>query len=320
MRKDMVKDIREMLLKADFKVSHIHDMRSVSFDLVARRDNTVLFLKAVTNIDAFSEENAEELKLLSRILGGSPIAIGLHSGSGQLDDDVVYTRFSIPIMTPSTFHQFVLEDVPPIVVAAPGGYYVKLDGKLLREIREERGISLGELADRVGVSRRSIQLYEEGGRRALVDVAMRIEDCLDIPLSCPVDPLEAEYEIKLEVIRDSLSDVALFCQEAFTHLMQTGCHIISTSRSPFETVVEEKQDVMLTGVAKYERTLLKKAKVIGDVSCIIERQSMVVVDRRPRRESIEGTAVVGVKEILERGSLEDILELIQERAKNDHKK
>ena len=314
MRRELVTHVRETLLKADFRVSEEHHLKSISFDLVARRDDLLLFVKVITNVDALTEDNAEELKLLSNVLGGFPMVIGEHCGAGPLDDDVVYSRFSIPIMTLGTLHQYFVEETAPMILAAPGGYYVKLDGGMLRNIREARGISLGEMAEAAGVTRKSIQLYEEGGRRALVDVALKIEEYLDAPIICPVDPVLSRYDVDLTRMRDSLGDITEFFQTAFAHLMDTGCHVVTTSRSPFETLVEEK-DIMLTGVAKYERSLVKKAKVIGDVSCVVEKESVVVVDKRTSRKDIEGTPIVSVQEILERGTLEEILELIRERSK-----
>jgi len=316
MRRELVTRVRETLIKAEFNVSEEHHLKSISFDLVARRDNLLLFIKVVTNVDALSEENAQELKLLSNILGGFALSVGEHCGSGPLDDDVIYSRFGIPIMTLETLRQYFVEETAPVIFAAPGGYYVRLDGGMLRRIRETRGISLGDVADAAGVSRRSIQLYEEGGRRALVDVALRIEDYLGVPLICPVDPVLSSHDVNVDDFKDSLGSITETFQAAFAHLMDAGCHVVSTSHSPFETLLEEKRDIMLTGVATYERSLVKKAKVIGDVSCIVEKESVVVVDRKSRREEIDGTPIVSIQEILERGTLEEILELIKERAKD----
>jgi len=317
MRREIIGDIREFLVRQGFRVSEEHNLRSVSFDLVARRDDLLLFLKCVTNVDAVSEDSMEELKLLSKILGGMPMIIGLHSGAGELENEVVYSRFDVPILNPSTFRMYFEDEIPPLIFAAPGGYYVHLDGDLLRKMREKRGISLGELADAAGVSRRTIQLYEEGERGTLVDVAVRIEEYLDCPLIQPVNPLKRDFELDMEGHRDMVSTIDQFFQDAFNHLLDAGCHVVSTSKSPFETLVEEKLEILLTGVGKYDRTLVKKAQVIGDVSGVVERQSVVVIDRRPRREEIGGTPLLGVKEILERGSIEEILEIIEERSKHE---
>ncbi|MDG6221419.1 MAG: helix-turn-helix domain-containing protein, partial [Candidatus Thermoplasmatota archaeon] len=246
---------------------------------------------------------------------GMPMLIGLHSGAGPLEDEVMYSRFDVPLVTPNTFHDYIVEEIPPLVFAAPGGYYVHLNGEMLHRIREERSISLGDVANAAGVSRRTIQLYEEGERGALVEVAVRIEEYLDYPLIQPVNPLRSSYELDITGHVDAIRGIEKMFQEAFAHLVEAGCHVVPTQKSPFETVVEERMDILLTGVGKYDRTLIKKAHVIGDVSGVVERESLIVVDRRTRKDNIDGTPIIDISEILRKGNLEELLELIRERAK-----
>ena len=78
---------------------------------------------------------------------------------------MVYSRFGIPLMSINTLHDLFIEEVPPLIYSAPGGFYVRLDKEVLARLRQG-GRSLGELAEIAGVSRRTIQMYEEG----IVDV------------------------------------------------------------------------------------------------------------------------------------------------------
>src|SRR3989304_1669875 len=91
-----------------------------------------------------------------------PLVVGERSGTGPLEDGVIYSRFGVPILARQTFVEFLEDGVPPFVFSAPGGLYVRLDTEALRRAREERQISLGTLADVAGVSRRTIQMYPEG--------------------------------------------------------------------------------------------------------------------------------------------------------------
>ncbi len=90
-------------------------------------------------------------------------------------------------MSAQTLAEHLLEEIPPYIFAAPGGLYVKLDGDRLGDIRAERGLSLGTLADVAGVSRRTIQLYETG-MGAMIDAALRLEEFLDTQIVEPIDP------------------------------------------------------------------------------------------------------------------------------------
>ena len=52
----------------------------------------------------------------------------------------------------------------------------------MKRLREERSISLGTLAEIAGVSRRTIQMYENG-MGAMIDVAIRLEEFSTSPSS-----------------------------------------------------------------------------------------------------------------------------------------
>ena len=170
-RDELINGVRGTLEKVGFTVSKPLNMRSISFDIVARRDKTLLLIKILSNVDAFSKDNSEEVKTLAEALGGSPLLVGERSGAGEIEQGIVYSRFNVPIISLSTLKDLLLEAVPPFIFAAPGGLYVKLDSDLLKRLREEKSISLGNLAEVAGVSRRTIQMYETG-MGAMIDVAI----------------------------------------------------------------------------------------------------------------------------------------------------
>ena len=158
-RLDLVKLIREILSNAGFYVSDLYSMRPIGFDLVARRDNSLLIIKVLTNINALSEEVASELKLLSKLLKGHPLLIGERGGTGYLEKDVVYDRFGIKTISIDTLESYLLDGTPLKVYAAPGGFYVNLDNEKLIRLRKKHNISIGSFARSVKVSRRTVRMY-----------------------------------------------------------------------------------------------------------------------------------------------------------------
>ena len=185
-RIDLVKSIRETLGKAGFYVSDLYSIRLTGFDLVARRDNSLLIIKVLTNIDALSEDVAEELKTLSTLLDGCPLLIGEKNGAGILEEGVVYFRFGVNTITLNTLRNHLLEGMPIKAYAAPGGLYVTLDEERLRVLRQEKGISLGSFARFVRVSRKTAQFYEQG-MNARIEVAERVEELLESTVTVPID-------------------------------------------------------------------------------------------------------------------------------------
>src|SRR5687768_2711518 len=189
-RADLIEQVRATMARAGFTVSERCDLRPVSFDLVARRDKDLVMLKVLTNVDALSDAIAEEMKVLCKFLAARPVLVGLRAGTGTLEPGVVYARHDIPIVTPDTLEQYVMHGDAPMVFAAPGGFYVHLNPTALREARERLHLSLGMMAQIAGVSRRAIQMYEDG-MSASIDAAMRLEDFLKSDLILPQDPFSA---------------------------------------------------------------------------------------------------------------------------------
>jgi len=309
MRGDIINAVRDILGKLGFFVSEPHNIRSISFDVVGRRDDKLLFIKVLINVDAFTRANAEELAILAETLKGSPMLIGLHSGSGELENGVVYSRFGVPIMSMDSFHDFFVEGVPPYVFAAPGGLYVHLDKDVLKLARERKGLSLGSLAEVAGVSRRTIQMYEDG-MGAVVDAALRLEDYLGEELIVPVNPFSYSRQTKQALSQfDMLEGIS---RNVFSRLNDLGFEIMPTCKCPFDALTKDDQVVLLTGVGRYGEALRKKARLAGNIASIAEREAVVFTDRT-RKVSLEGTAVIRASELRKVEDGHELYQLVLER-------
>jgi putative transcriptional regulator len=314
-RKELLQTVRDLLSNAGFYVSEVYDIRPIGFDLVARRDNSLLIIKVLTNINAFSEDVAIELKKLAYLLKAHPLLIGLHSGTGQLEEDVVYDRFGIQTVNPETLKHHLLEGDSLKIYAAPGGYYVHLDKEKLCELRQKHHYSLGVFARTVRVSRRMVRMYEEGVN-ARVDVAIRIESLLGDGLIQPIDiihgsanPTSSEKSSSL-VVQKSMEKLQ---EEIFMMLRQIGYTIIPLGRCPFEAVSQEREKIILTCVQPYDKKLVRKAQIVSSISSITEKRAVLFTDKKGNHDNIEGTPLIVKKELRKLRDPEDIMELILER-------
>jgi putative transcriptional regulator len=293
-REDLINTTRAILAKAGFDISSSLNLRSICFDIVGKRDNALLIIKVLSNVDAFSRENAEDMKILADVLKATPLLIGETSSSGPLEAGIVYSRFKIPIISNDTLGEYLLEEVPPFIFAAPGGLYVKIDGDLLRNIRENSGISLGTLAETTGVSRRTIQMYESG-MGAMIEAAMRLEEFLKVPIIEPIDPFEyksnkkpEEYEVASGMRTDS---------KTLNRLLEIGFAITPVTKSPFEAISRSRQTIFLTGLGVDEEKLIQKALIASEISKIAGKHSLIIVEKESSAENIEHTAVVTSEEL-----------------------
>jgi len=278
--------------------------------VVGRKGDTLLIIKILSNVDAFSRENAEEMKVLAEMLHACPLLIGERSSSGLLEPGIVYSRFNIQIISNETLADHILENAPPFIFAAPGGLYVKLNNNLLREIREKEGISLGTLADVAGVSRRTIQMYETG-MGAMIDAALRLEEYLDTEIIETVNPFEYKYENKnreYELSGDQRSD-----SKIFNHLLDMGFTVTPVVRSPFEALTRNKDVVILTGLDNEDEKLIQKAIIASDISRIVGKHSVIIVEKKRNVDNVESTAIVTKDELNKMDDKNELTDVVLSR-------
>lgn len=308
-RTDLINTTRAILARAGYDVSSSLSLRGICFDVVARQDEKVLIIKVLSNIDAFSKENAEEMKTLAVALGATPLVTGERSSSSPLELGIVYSRFNISIVSNETLADLLLEDTPPFIFAAPGGLYVRLDSDLLRSAREARGISLGTLAETAGVSRRTIQMYETG-MGAMIDAALRLEEYLDLPIIEPIDPFTFKSEEREREERQVQEPVDSFAVGQLTSL---GFSVRQVTRSPFEAVTHGENAVMLTGIGSDDEKVVQRAIVASELSRVMDRFSVLIVEKKHDRDNINNTAVVSNEELKKIDQPTELTDLVASR-------
>ncbi|MCI4334271.1 MAG: transcriptional regulator [Thermoplasmata archaeon] len=330
-REQAIERVREILERVGFYVSDAHGIRPTSFDLVARRDSTLLLLKILKNIDALSPEDAERLTELAGLFRATTLIVGRSSGASQLEAGVVYTRYGVPIVVEETFEEQLLHGVPPFLVSSPGGIFARIDGPRLQTLREARGLSLGALAQVAGVTRRTIQLYEEGGG-AEVTVVSRLEQYLREPVVLPIEllprstprdggkpkgrttdrsPKERVAENRpLESTGDPVRD------DVFRRLGSMGWEVVVTIRCPFDAFTHggtgKDEELLLTAVGSL-RSAQHRAEVLQGIARAIEGYSMFVTSQPTGRESVDGLPLLSVPELRRHRDRAELLDLLHER-------
>jgi putative transcriptional regulator len=128
------------------------------FDIAARKDFLML-IKALTNVDGLLEEQAQSLKTISYFVSGYPLVVSERTNRGSLCDEVIYSRFQLPVVTPSTFECIIEEEMIPEVKAIKGKHTVVINAVYLKKRRQELNLSLGKLSKEIGISKKA--LYEK---------------------------------------------------------------------------------------------------------------------------------------------------------------
>lgn len=318
-RNQIIQEISQLLIKEGFETSDIYGQSC--FDMVARKKLLILVLKALINIDSINESHVEEIRKISNIFLASPLLIGLKTKTHLLEEDVVYERHGIPAIGLNTLKNMIMYDEYPDVLADRGGYFVNINGNVLKEFREEYSLSLKDLADLAHVSRETIYKYETGKVRANAETAMNLEEVLNTKITLDIDlfePYKEETNLKGAMINEDNDKTT-------TNLSKLGFGVVSTKKSPFDalakTDIQNRSTADSPLIANLEKnrntkTLKKMAIPLKDLSLITSSESFFVIKTEKFNESIEGIPVIKSWEIKEVDNSNEFIKMIKERRDN----
>jgi putative transcriptional regulator len=298
----LLQTVISVLLMAGKNVSERCDMRPRSFDLIAGNGEALLVIKVVSHIDSVSEEIARDLSLVALYLKATPLIVGERARDTELERGAVYIRYGILALNPPTLYDYFVERVPPLVYASPGGLYVRINGDLLRELREQNRMSLGDLAGCLGVSRRTISKYESGMGTTL-DIAIKIEEIFDTPIVEAIDLLSHEQPTRDEPEPRK--------ENIPSDLERMGLEIHTMQRAPFQVLALFEKHTILTGYGPAQK-IVRHAALIGNISEITRTRAICVLTDYKKKKRIGKTLIIGEERLssLEDGS--DLIELIDE--------
>lgn len=159
-------------------------------DFIARRGDSLLLIKYSRDIDRFKSRQIEELKYLAHVLQGIPLIVGSRNRRGDLEDEVVYYRNGISTLTLDSFRQYLTKASTFSVFAKRGGFFVHLDGHQLRALRESKNISRSTLADKLDVSKRTIENYERNAMNPAREKYEQLREMFASDFALFIDPLD----------------------------------------------------------------------------------------------------------------------------------
>ncbi|ADC46535.1 transcriptional regulator [Methanobrevibacter ruminantium M1] len=321
-RNQLIREVYQLLNKEGFETSNIYDQSC--FDIVARKKLLILLLKILVNIDSINESHVEEIRQISNVFLASPIIVGLKSKNHILEEDVVYERHGLPAIGLQTLKNMIIYDEYPEILADRGGYYVQINGNVLKEYREEYNLSLKDLADLAHVSRATMYKYENGMVRANTETAMLLEEILNTKITLDIDLFEPYQEdIKLKADTSNLNQTQGTNAQ---NLAKLGFGVVSTNKSPFdalakaEIATKKKDNPLIANLNVQDeqntKTLKKMAISLKDLSLVTSSDPFFVLADDKIKDSIDGIPVIKSWEMKEFENSKEFLKLIKERRNN----
>lgn len=264
-----------ILEKADYEYSEY----SGCFDIIAKKQE-LLLLKILENVDSFQEEQSENLKTLSANLDASPAVVGLWTRREKLHDNVIYDRFDIPTFTPRTLENILVHNVKPLIYRFRGGFFADVDPELLRESREEKGMSQSELAEKIGATKKSVYEHESRAMRARYAVAKKIERILG-SVTRSIDFTSFSFE------ETSKEPRAAFEKSISSELKRKGFGTSFVYQAPFNIIAkthEKKEFLVFSDAEENPRRIEKNEEYMLAFSEITEKPVIVITKKRMELE------------------------------------
>ncbi len=298
-RLNTIKEITRIFLENDFLVSDFYSESSFAFDIIAKNDDEIYIIKVVYNIDTLKTDVTREIQRFTMSMDIMAIVIGAKSGAGELEDGVLYFRHKMPIMNIRTFRDY-MKGIKPSMYSGPGGYYVPIDGERMQVARLTKGYSIGYISSRIGLSRRSVSLYESGSSTT-IEVFSKLTEILRENISKPMDLKQISSEWG-EINDDNGTVNKKFFMNAFSALAGVGLVMKFFNRFPFDAVAtSEDMNVYLTGLSEFPDQVMNNIQMLRSICNVMGRSPLIISTVSSERDFISGCPVVSIKEILESG-------------------
>jgi len=295
----LVKRLADTLLKNEFQLF----VTQGCFDIAARKDFLML-IKTLTNIDGLVEEHAQSLKAISYFASGYPLVVSEKTNRGELNDDVIYSRFQLPVVTPEMFDNMIEEEIIPEVKAIKGKHIVVINTSYLKKKREELNMSLEKLSREIGISKKALYEIENQRVNPTVDTVRRLEKLLDINL-------KISYKME-KVERTYIEPKNEFQKKVSLEFSRLGVDNSAVSSASFEIIGKDKVS-LITGLSNNTFKIKKVVSQVKGLSSVFFSQKMFVV-KKSNEQTIDGVPIILESELPELENSKELNKLIKEKS------
>ncbi|UCE29295.1 MAG: helix-turn-helix domain-containing protein [Candidatus Bathyarchaeota archaeon] len=281
---EVLHDTELIFRKAGFQVSERCTSRPSCFDLVTKKGKKLVFVKVHDDVGNVSTKDASEVQAISECFTATPLFISDKTRKKPLEDDTVYSRCNICTVTLKTLEDIISHRKQPLIEAGPGGYYVRLNGEAIRKKRLELGLSVGKLAEMMGVSRRTLYGYEKDMAKASVSAAYCLEWILGIPAARSINVFESPSQgTGFFATARRIITKHYFLQMVLKKFAQFNFDVAPTKRAPFDFIARDSRNSLnvVGGVPhKGEQNVDQRTEEIVSIGKIINAQPIFVTDGR----------------------------------------
>lgn len=249
--------VREDLRRRGYETEVIRYPREKrSVDILVRG---LALIRVVEDTSELNHKGFRDLLAGSAVLGVSTLVVSEKIDNEKIEPGIVFEKHGVRVVNLETFRAY-LSGEKISVYEWRGSFYIKIDGRRLRELRERAGMSIGDLAERLRVSRKTVYEYERG------------------EMDPDIDHGELLVDFFGEEIAGSLD------------LFSPGGFVIDREKTIKRlSMISSNEDRVVRRINRAGVTAVKLHRTAPDIIGVYEREPFMVVVDSPRR-SIEERA------------------------------
>ena len=286
MKNQLIDRIGMFLLRQGFTVK---TLTRNCFDLLARKHDIILLIKALEDANSVSKEYIDEMKIICGYIGAIPLIIAEKAGN-KLEDNILYTRFDMYTLNLGTFFNSINNKLP-FIKRTQAGLTASIDGSKLRRKREELGYSLNYLSKRVGVTKRMISRYENEHSEITISKAMKIYNVFGEDIFNQINIFSKNGTAK----SNEKSDFS-------KKYINLGFEAADTKKTPFDIIAKKGNDLILTEIGD------KTKPDFSTLSRLLDADNLVIF----RKKKPKNIPAVTKKEFLEFQKSNELIKFLKQ--------
>jgi putative transcriptional regulator len=272
------------------------------FDIAAKREFLIL-IKTLLNVDALNSEQSLSLRAVSHFLSAYPFVISMRNNREFLNDEIVYSRFELPVITPKLFEEMIEEEEIYVVESSKGRHTTNIDVFSLREKRKELGYTMQELAQHVGISKKALYEIENKRVNPTEETVEKLESLLGVKFKLPFE-MKAAKETYLKPENE-------FQEKVSKEFSRMGIDNSSVYSAPFEIVGRERFS-LITNLSKNTVKIKREASIVRRLSDIFSSKAIFIA-KRSHEKIVEGIPVFLESQLPEIESSRELEGIISEK-------
>ncbi|MGC8645747.1 MAG: transcriptional regulator [Thermoplasmata archaeon] len=306
---ETVQVIKRAAARGGYSVICADEDLSYSFDLILRKDEEIIVVKVMANVAQITEEMSKSMIAICKFLNAHPLVVGFTNREERIEDGVVYTRYSLPIISRQTLTSYLTEGIEPTVRAGPGGFYVEIDSERLRRIRTEKMLSLGDIASAIGTTRRTVLMYESG-MSASIDIALKMEEFLGEDI---LDYVSFLWNVDSQNLSVSFRKMREFERMVKAEMESKGFSVFPLRKSIVNFLAEDKDMSYFGGIEEEVSRIRKKVEYLKELYELSNKAGILIVKKEGEVSDDYGVPIISYSELSRVKDKQEFKEILKER-------